>query len=202
MVNTLRVMSWAGSLPPRLSRGRVRILLGHGLDDYATRICARISEPPRGGCTRFARTRGIRSALQRPAPRDPVRDPRAATSKDDVVAGQAPTAVVAKEHVLTACQVSARIALVRGRCSSARQNRDRRRTHLWRRRSRQAGEGAERRAQPELCPAPRAQTRRCQSGSSGIVHPGSRPSSTARVIAAVPNRSRTSSSAASSASLP
>ena len=36
-----------------------------------------------------------------------------------------------------------------------------------------------------------------QSGSSGIAIPESRPSSTARVIAALPNRSRTSSSAAS-----
>jgi hypothetical protein len=39
-----------------------------------------------------------------------------------------------------------------------------------------------------------------QSGSSGIEKPRSRPSSTARVIAFEPNRSRTSSSAASSAS--
>ena len=38
-----------------------------------------------------------------------------------------------------------------------------------------------------------------QSGSSGTDQPWSRPSSTARVIAAVPNRARTSSTAASSA---
>ena len=42
--------------------------------------------------------------------------------------------------------------------------------------------------------------RRSQSGSSGIDSPGSRPSSTARVIASSPNRSRISSSARSSSS--